>query len=133
MIDTSVLIAGLIPDHEFHMRARPHVIGAAGGCVPGPVIAEAWAALRRAPWNLSPSDVSVLLAPWRDATKLLAPSAATYATALAAAERSGAGAGVHDLVIAHTCAEARIGLATLDRQQASHAREIEGLDVELLL
>lgn len=31
MIDTSVLVAGLIPDHEFHVVARPHVVLAADG------------------------------------------------------------------------------------------------------
>ena len=133
MIDTSVLVAGLVPDHEFHTLARPHVVLAAEGRVPGPVVAEAWAALRRAPWNLAPDTVAELLAPWSDVERLASPSAAVYATALAQARRSGAGAGVHDLVIARTCAEADTGLVTLDRQQAASARDIDGLDVELLL
>jgi predicted nucleic acid-binding protein len=133
MIDTSVLVAGLIPDHEFHVIARPHVVLAADGRIPAPVVAEAWAALRRSPWNLSPATVATLLAPWGHAERLAAPSAAGYAAALADAERSGAGAGVHDLVIAHSCAEAGMGLATLDRQQAASARDIDGLTVDLLL
>jgi predicted nucleic acid-binding protein len=133
MIDTSVLVAGLIPEHEFHARARPHVVAAAAGLLPAPVLAEAWAALRRAPWNLAPGTVAALLAPWRDPARLAAPGAATYAAALADAQRSGAGAGVHDLVIAHTCAEAGVALATLDRHQAARAREIDGLSVELLV
>lgn len=133
MIDTSVLVAGLIPNHEFHVIARPHVVLAASDRVPAPVVAEAWAALRRAPWNLSPAAVGALLAPWSDVERLTAPSAACYAAALADAERSGAGAGVHDLVIAHTCKEAGAALATLDRQQAARAHTIDGLHVDLLL
>jgi predicted nucleic acid-binding protein len=52
VIDTSVLVAGLIPDHELYDTARSHVVAAARGRIPGPVLAEAWAVLRRAPWNL---------------------------------------------------------------------------------
>jgi predicted nucleic acid-binding protein len=132
MIDTSVLVAGLIPDHEFHTRARPHVVAAAAGALPAPVVAEAWSALRRSPWNLPPVAVAALLAPWHDPARLAAPSAASYAAALADAQRTGAGAGIHDLVIAHTCAVSGLALATLDRQQAARAREIDGLSVELL-
>jgi predicted nucleic acid-binding protein len=132
MIDTSVLVAGLIPDHEHHRLARPHVVNASTAHVPGPVIAEAWAVLRRAPWNLGPDAVAELLAPWRDASRLIAPTPGTYADAIADARRHGSGAGVHDLVIAHICAAARTGLVTLDRQQAAVAREISDLDVELL-
>ena len=52
MIDTSVMVARLVTNHEFHALARPHVAEAARGRVPGIVLAETWAALRRAPWNL---------------------------------------------------------------------------------
>ena len=133
MIDTSVLVAGLVPDHEFFGRARPHVLAAAVGRVPGPVIAEAWAVLRRAPWNLAPDVVEVLLRPWSDPERVAAPSPTDYVAAVVDAARSGAGGGVHDLVIARTCASASIGLVTLDRRQAAMARELEGLDVTLLL
>ena len=132
MIDTSVLIAGLIPDHEFHDQARPHVLAAAVGRMPGPVIAEAWAVLRRAPWNLAPGVVAELLRPWSDPERVVAPSPSDYVDAVADAARSGAGGGVHDLVIARTCAAASLGLVTLDRRQAAMARELEGLDVTLL-
>ena len=132
MIDTSVLIAGLIPDHEFHADARPHVVAAASGRIPGPVVAEAWAVLRRAPWNLAPDVVRALLAPWSDEARIAAPSSADFAMAVEDAVRLGAGGGVHDLVIARTCATSRLGLVTLDRRQAAMARELDEMDVALL-
>ena len=132
MIDTSVLVAGLIPDHEFHVRARPHVVAAARGRIPGPVLAEAWSVLRRAPWNLGPDVVGALLAPWTDEARIVAPSSADFSAAVEDAARLGAGGGVHDLVIARTCATSRLGLVTLDRRQAAMARELDDLDVTLL-
>lgn len=133
MIDTSVLVAGLIPDHEFHAVARPHVVAAASGRIPGPVVAEAWAVLRRAPWNLAPDVVHALLAPWSDEARIAAPSSADFAMAVEDAVRLGAGGGVHDLVIARTCATSRLGLVTLDRRQAAMARELDDLNVALLV
>ena len=133
MIDTSVLVAGLIPDHEFHDRARPYVVVAASSRLAGPVLTEAWAVLRRAPWNLGPTTVAELLAPWSTVDRLAAPTAGTFLRAITDARTSGAGAGVHDLVIAHTYAEADLGLTTLDRQQAAAARDIDGLEVTLLV
>lgn len=136
MIDTSVLVAGLIPDHEFHAVARPHVVAAARARIPGPVVAEAWAVLRRAPWNLGPDAVRALLAPWSGEARIAAPSAADFSAGVADAARLGAGGGVHDIVIARTCATARLGLVTLDRRQAALAREldeVDDLDVTLLI
>jgi predicted nucleic acid-binding protein len=133
VIDTSVLVAGLIPDHEFHDRAWPHVAQAVAAGLPGPVLVEAWAVLRRAPWNLGPDVVSALLAPWSDAERIVAPSASDYVAAADDAARFGAGGGVHGLVIARTCRAAGLGLATLDRRQAAMARELDGIDVTLLL
>jgi predicted nucleic acid-binding protein len=133
VIDTSVLVAGLVPDHEFHDRARPHVVDAAAGRIPGPVLAETWAVLRRAPWNLAPEVVEQLLSPWAAPERIAAPSVSGYMDALAEAARLGAGGGVHDLVIAITCAAEGLGLITLDRRQAAMARELDGLDVALLL
>ena len=47
VIDTSVMVAGLVTNHEFHELARPYLATAARGQVPGIVLAETWAALRR--------------------------------------------------------------------------------------
>jgi predicted nucleic acid-binding protein len=63
VIDASVLVAGLVTNHEFHALARPHVAAAARGRVPGIVLAETWAALRRAPWNLDARTVETTLPP----------------------------------------------------------------------
>jgi len=68
-----------------------------------------------------------------DTSVLAAPSRSDCVDAVADAARYGAGGGVHDLVIAWTCAAASLGLVTLDRRRAAMARELEGLDVTLLL
>jgi predicted nucleic acid-binding protein len=49
VIDTSVLVAGLVSSHEFHDLARPAVVEAHREPLPGIVLAESWAVLRRAP------------------------------------------------------------------------------------
>lgn len=132
MIDSSVLVSGLLPDHPAHPIARPHVLRAARGRIPGTALSEAWSVLRRAPFKLTAATVRDLMTPWLDPARLAAPSTAAFAAALGDAARLGAGAGVHDLVIAHTCAEAGLGLVTLDRRQAAAARAIDGLEVTLL-
>lgn len=64
MIDTSVIVAGLIGTHVFHERAHPLVLESLQHRVPGIVLAEAWAVMRRAPWNLDVATVAELLSPW---------------------------------------------------------------------
>lgn len=132
MIDASVLVSGLLTAHPWHTLARPHVAAASRGRIPGTVLAESWAVLRRAPYNLPVAVARGLLAVWLDPGRIVASSATAIAAALNDAVRIGAGAGVHDLVIARTCAEAGLGLVTLDRRQAAVAQGIEGLDVTLL-
>lgn len=132
MIDSSVLVAGLLPGHPSHATARPHVAAASRGRIPGTVLTESWAVLRRAPFNLPSAAAERLLAPWLDPARIVAASPTAIAAAVTDAVRVGAGAGVHDLVIARTCAEAGLGLVTLDRRQALAAQGIGGLDVVLL-
>lgn len=133
MIDTSALVAGLVTNHEFHDRARPHVVAAAGGQVPGIVLAETWSVLRRAPFHLDAGIVADALAPWATPTRVAQTPAEVYASVLLAGRRLHLGGNIHDLLIAHTCAVSGGRLVTLDRQQAALARNIPGLEVELLL
>jgi predicted nucleic acid-binding protein len=133
MIDTSVLVAGLVSSHEFHDLARPAVVEARNEPLAGIVLAEGWAVLRRAPFNLDAGVVEAALAPWASAARIVATPAAAYAHALREGRSLNLGGNVHDLLIALTCAEAGQRLTTLDRRQAAIARTVPGLDVRSLL
>lgn len=133
MIDTSVMVAGLIGNHDFHELARPHVVAAAREQVPGIVIAETWAALRRSPWNLDASIVEQALAPWASEDRIAATPAAAYVHILTTGRSLHLGGNVHDLLVALTCAAHGLPLATLDRRQAALAQTLPNLSVTLLL
>lgn len=133
MIDTSVMVAGLVGNHEFHDLARPHVIASAGGTVPGIVLAETWAALRRGPWNLGADVVKETLGPWATSDRIVATPVDAYAYVLAQGRSLHLGGNVHDMLIALTCAAHGLPLTTLDRRQAVLARTLPTLPVTSLL
>ena len=133
MIDTSVMVAGLVTNHEFHTLARPHVAAAAQGQVPGIVLAETWAALRRGPWHLDARTVEAALAPWSDQGRAVATPPSAYAEVLRRGRSLNLGGNVHDLLIALTCREHGLPLVTLDRRQSTLAADLAGLDFTLLL
>jgi predicted nucleic acid-binding protein len=133
MIDTSVLVAGLVTNHEFHSIARPHVAAAARGRVPGIVLAETWAALRRSPWNLDARTVETALAPWHDESRIVGTPTSAYAEVLRRGRSLNLGGNVHDLLIALTCRDHGLPLVTLDRRQSTLAAELAGLDSQLIL
>lgn len=133
MIDTSVMVAGLVTNHEFHEIARPYVAAAAGGRVPGIVLAETWAALRRAPWNLDARTVEAALVPWGGEDRIAATPASAYAEVLRTGRSLNLGGNVHDLLIALTCRDHGLPLVTLDRRQSTLAAGLAGLDSKLLL
>lgn len=133
MIDTSVLVAGLVRSHEFHKVARPWVVEAHDERLPGIVLAECWAVLRRAPWNLDASVVETALRSWIPAEQIIATPASAYAHALREGRTLNLGGNVHDLLIALTCAEHGGRLTTLDRRQAALAHTVPGLAVTSLL
>jgi len=133
VIDTSVLVAGLIESHEFHQLAGPLVASAEDAQVPGMVIAETWAVLRKAPWHFHPATVQAVLQPWLSEGRVVVTPASAYVAAIRDGRRLSIGGNIFDLLIAYTCASAGLPLATLDRRQAAMAREIPGLEVTLLL
>lgn len=102
MIDTSVMVAGLVTNHEFHALARPHVAAAARGRVLGVVLAETWADLRRGSWDLEARTVEVALAPWSDEGRFVATPASAYTEVLLTGRSLNLGGNVHDLLIALT-------------------------------
>ena len=127
------MVAGLVTNHEFHALARPHVAAAARGQVPGIEIAESWAALRRTPWNLDARTVAAALSPWSDEGRIVATPASAYTEVLRSGRSLNLGGNVHDLLIALTCRDHGLPLATLDRRQSALAAELAGLDTTLLL
>lgn len=133
MIDTSVMVAGLVPDHVFHERARPYLAATLAGKVPGIVLAESWAVLRRAPWLLESGTVAEVLKPWASAERVAVTPADAYVNALREGATLNLGANVHDMLIAYTCSAAGLPLVTLDRQQAALAATLPRLEVVLLL
>jgi predicted nucleic acid-binding protein len=133
VIDTSVMVAGLFENHEFNGQARPYVAASARGQVPGIVLAETWASIRRPPWSLNAADASELLAPWMSSERLVATPVEVYVETLRSGRALNMGGGIHDMLIARTCAALGLGLVTLDRRQATLARSLPGLDVNLLL
>lgn len=133
MIDTSVMVAGLVTNHEFHALARPHVAAVARGQVPGIVLAETWAALRRAPWHLDTRNVEAALAPWNDEDRIVATPTSAYLEVVRTGRSLNLGGNVHDLLIALTCRAHSLPLATLDRRQSTLAAQLIGLDTTLLL
>ena len=133
MIDTSVMVAGLVTNHEFHALARPHVAAAVRGQVPGIVLAETWAALRRAPWHLDARTADAALAPWSDQRRIVATPPAAYTEILRKGRSLNLGGNVHDLLIALTCRDHGLPLVTLDRRQSTLAAGLAGLDTTLLL
>ncbi len=133
MIDTSVLVAGLVQRHEFHDVARPAVTAAARGALPGIVVAEAWSVLRRFPFELSADVVAAALEPWRGEDRVLATPTSLYLRALQDGPLLQLGGNVHDYLVLLTCGLHGTGFATLDRRQAALASQVDGLDVDLLL
>lgn len=133
MIDTSVMVAGLVTNHEFHMLARPHIAAAARGQVPGIVLAETWAALRRAPWHLDARTVEAALAPWGHEDRIVVTPTSAYLEVLHTGRSVNLGGNVHDLLVALTCRAHRLPLTTLDRRQSTLAAQLIGLDTTLLL
>jgi predicted nucleic acid-binding protein len=127
------MVAGLVTNHEFHALARPHVAAAARGQVPGLVLAETWAALRRAPWHLDARTVETALAPWSDEHRIVVTPTSAYLEVLRTGRSVNLGGNVHDLLIALTCRDHGLPLATLDRRQSTLAAQLTGLDTTLLL
>ena len=129
MIDTSVMVAGLVDSHGFHQLAWPHTVRAARGRGPGIVATESWAALRRYPWHLGADVVEQLLGPWASSDRIAITPVDAYQYVLRNGRTLHLGGRFHDLLIALICAAP---LVALDRQQAALARGLPDPAVILL-
>jgi predicted nucleic acid-binding protein len=115
VIDTSVLIAGLIAEHEFHRVARPEVRKM--DVVSGVVLAEAFAQLRRT-FRLNVEVALAALQPWiTDPARVAVLSPDGYVELFAQSTQLRLGGNIHDAVIAKTAGEIGQELVTLDRRQ----------------
>lgn len=115
MIDTSVLVAGLVAEHEFHHLARPEIRRT--DLISGVVLAETFAQLRRT-FRLNVEVALAALQPWiidPDRVAVLSPGG--YVELFARSAQLRLGGNIHDAVIAKTAAETGQELVTLDRRQ----------------
>jgi predicted nucleic acid-binding protein len=131
MLDTSVLVAGLITNHEHHELARPHVAAARDARLAGIVLAETFARLRGYPFNLDVATATSLLEPWSASDRLLATPVGAYLQAFDDARSLYLGGNIHDLLIALTYKHHGLAVVTLDRRQAKLARH-SATEVKLL-
>lgn len=115
MIDTSVLVAGLIAEHEFHHLARPQIRKT--DIVSGVVLAETFAQLRRT-FRLDVEVALAALQPWIiDAGRVAVLSPGGYVELFARSAQLRLGGNIHDAVIAKTAGETGQELVTLDRRK----------------
>lgn len=130
MIDTSVMVASLVRDHQFHELARPHV--RAQTTVPAIVLAETYAQLRRT-YGQSAAAASHLMRPWTsDEHRIGATSAKVVRDVFVRSIEMNLGGSIHDALIAATCGALGLPLVTLDRRQHALALAF-GADSNLLL
>lgn len=119
MIDTSTMVAALLPQHEHHNVARPYLLSSVR--VPAIVLAETYSQLRRT-FGLSAEVAQEALAYWAfDENRIATLPARGYKQVFAQAAALGLGTNIHDALIAKTCAHHKMALATLDRRQHSLA------------
>jgi predicted nucleic acid-binding protein len=115
VIDTSVLVAGLVAEHEFHRLARPEIRKT--DLVSGVVLAETFAQLRRT-FRLSVEITHAVLQPWiTDSDRVAVLSPRGYVELFGQSTQLRLGGNIHDAVIAKTAGEIGQELVTLDRRQ----------------
>ncbi len=124
MLDTSALLAALVTNHALHEPARRHLPRPSDAHLPGIVLAEAFARLRGAPFQVSANNARDILRPWFQTGTILATPAPLYAKALDDAPVHNLGGQVHDYLIILTCLHHGHGLVTADRRQADLARHV---------
>lgn len=122
MIDTSVMLAALLAQHEFHDLARPHLH--LDRPVPAITLAETYAQLRRTA-ALRADDAIEAVRPWAfDAELIAALPSAGHEWVFRQARSLDLAGNIHDALIAATCMRHDMPLATLDRRQHTIARAL---------
>lgn len=130
MIDTSAMVAALVAGHEHHEVARSHLSTTTR--VPAIVLAETYAQLRRT-FGQPASASAQLLAPWtQDAKRVLPTTASAMVAVFRKAVELDLGGNIHDALIAQTCMQHGVALATLDARQHTVARALGATSMYLL-
>ena len=113
-VDTNVLVAAHIVDHEHHDIAAN--AAAAASHVLGQVLVEAWSVLRRH-FRLSADAVGTMLIAYLDDRELVAPVEDDYREVMRTGRAAGLAGNVHDAVTVRTAGRSGLALTTLDAGQ----------------
>ncbi len=130
LVDSSVAMALVLPDHDHHLIAARALAGRRLGLA-GHAAFEAVSVLTRLPPPLrrTPATIARMLAERFPESRFLSPELAAELLGRLAGLGIGGGA-VYDALVAATAAEHRLPLVSLDRRAANVYRT---LDVELEL
>lgn len=110
-VDTNVLVAAHIRDHEHHDAAGE--AAAAASHALGQVTVEAWSVLRRH-FRLSTDVVAAMLLAYVEQRPVVPPTEGAYRRVLRTGRSLALGGNVHDAIIVQTAADAGLHIATLD-------------------
>ena len=110
-VDTNVLVAAVIRDHEHHDLAG--AAAASASHVLGQVAVEAWSVLRRH-FRLPVDTVATLITDYVDERTLVAPPVDAYRDVLRTGRAAALAGNVHDAVIVSTAQRTGLRLSTLD-------------------
>lgn len=111
VVDTNVLVAAHIREHEHHDAAGLSAAGASH--VLGQVTVEAWSVLRRH-FRLSADAVAAMLLAYIAERALVPPTEGAYQRVLRTGRSLALAGNVHDAVIVQTAADAGLHVSTLD-------------------
>lgn len=130
-VDTSVVIAGLLLDHEQHHRAQP--VLASRPAIPAHAALESYSVLTRlpAPGRVSPADAAQMLVR-AFAGRYVALSVEEHEALVSELSRRGImGGAVYDALIAATAVRHGLTLRTLD-ERATATYDAIGVNFELI-
>jgi toxin FitB len=118
--DTSVLVAGFDPDHQFHAEAVPALVDVkASGRLVAHTLAEAYSVLSSpgGPYRFEPGAVIAYLDQFLERSDPIQPRIGSYREALdLLGTRNRAGGAVYDALIALAARDAGVSLVSLDRR-----------------
>lgn len=118
-VDTSVIIASTIAEHEHHAPAHRAMTRATH--VPAACLAESWSVLTRA-FGLDPVTVGqVITALTKSGRELLVATQDDYAEVFRHGSAIGLRGDIHDALIWQACQRSEVDLVTLDRRWVQRA------------
>lgn len=129
--DSSVLVAGFLPGHQFHSQAEAALPSVrAEGRLVAHTMAEAYAVLTGQPFGHPPVSVFRYLDQFIDRPPVGLSPLAYPATLKRLVDAEVTGAGVHDGLIAAAVREGELKLISFDRR-AARVYELFGIDYEI--